>query len=259
MRNDEILEKLRQADMVLVGLGEEFDAEDLLGQDEKYLTGREALKGAGLHWLTPAWNEFCLERSGNTAPDRALEKLAEILRGKNHFAVSVSTYSRVGMLGRAVMVCGSWQMKQCVQGCKETLEPVTDQDRAGLKRTFEELYAGRALQGAPALQGICPVCGGAMILNNVYAENYNEEGYLEQWKLYMKWLQGTLNHELFVLELGVGMRFPSVIRWPFEKAAFFNRKAYFCRIHEKLYQLTKEISEKGCGISKKSIDWLGEL
>ena len=86
-----------------------------------------------------------------------------------------------------------------------------------------------------------------------------EAGYLEQWRLYTKWLQGTLNHKLFVLELGVGMRFPSVIRWPFEKVAFFNQKAYLCRVHEKLYQLTKELAEKGCGISKNAIDWLGEL
>ena len=62
------------------------------------------------------------------------------------------------------------------------------------------------------------------MLNNVYAENYDESGYLDQWGHYRKWLQGTLNRRLFVLELGVGMRFPSVVRWPFEKVAFFNQK-----------------------------------
>ncbi|MCI9220924.1 MAG: hypothetical protein HFH94_14495 [Lachnospiraceae bacterium] len=259
MRNDEILEKLRQADMVLAGLGEEFDGGSFLRRDEKYVSGCEGLKSAGCHWLMPAWSEFCLEKQGRTDLDSALEKLSDILQGKNHFVVSVSTDSKAGTVGRAVMACGSSRQKQCIAGCKETLLPVSEQDKAELALFFEALYAGEMPKEAPALQGGCPVCGGALILNNVYAENYNEEGYLEQWRLYMKWLQGTLNHKLFVLELGVGMRFPSVIRWPFEKAAFFNREAYFCRIHEKLYQLTKELSEKGCGISKKAIDWLAEL
>ena len=98
-----------------------------------------------------------------------------------------------------------------------------------------------------------------MILNNIYAENYNEMGYLEQWKLYTKWLQGTLNRRVVILELGVGMKFPTVIRFPFEKIAFFNQKAEFYRIHEKLYQLTEDLKGKGQGISQNAIDCLRNL
>ncbi len=259
MGNEEILEKIGRADMVLAGLGEDFDAVASLRQDERYFAGCGELKNAGLDWLMPAWNEFCLEKADSRTVDTALEKLADLLREKNHFVVSVSMNSKVPGVGRVVMPCGSARMKQCAGGCKETLMPVTERDRERTGQLFEELYAGRIPGGEPLLEGVCPVCGQALVLNNVYAENYNEEGYLEQWRLYTKWLQGTLNRELFVLELGVGMRFPSVIRWPFEKAAFFNRKAFFCRIHGKLYQLTKELSEKGCGISKNAIDWLEEL
>ncbi len=68
-----------------------------------------------------------------------------------------------------------------------------------------------------------------------------------------------MNRRIVILELGVGMRFPTVIRWPFEKVAFFNQKAWFYRINEKLYQLTKELDEKGCGIAQNAIDWLEQL
>ena len=95
-----------------------------------------------------------------------------------------------------------------------------------------------------------------MVLNNIFAEGYNENGYLEQWKVYTKWLQGTVNHRLLVLELGVGMRFPTVVRWPFEKVAFFNNKAAFVRVNEKLYQLSEELAIKGCGIAQNAIAWL---
>lgn len=259
MDNHMILEKIEQADMVLVGLGEDFDGDVFLRQDARYLCGCEKLKEAGLHWLKPAWNEFCVEKSGDTSLNLALERLGEILQGKNHFLVGVSTNRRIGDLGRAVMPCGSWQKKQCAAGgCGGGLSEMAEQDRAALWRFFGELYEGRLPKEYP-LPGTCPACGAALVLNNVYAKEYDESGYLEQWSLYRKWLQGTLNHRLLVLELGVGMRFPSVVRWPFEKVAFFNQKAYFCRVHEKLYQLTKELSEKGCGISKNAIDWLVEL
>ena len=74
--------------------------------------------------------------------------------------------------------------------------------------------------------------------------------------MYTKWLQGTLNHRLIVLELGVSMRFPSVIRWPFEKVAYFNNKATFIRVNENLYQLTEELAGKGVGIPQNAIEWL---
>ena len=77
--------------------------------------------------------------------------------------------------------------------------------------------------------------------------------------MYTKWLQGTVNRKLVVLELGVGMKFPGVIRFPFEKVAYFNQKAKFYRIHKNLYHLTEELASKGVGIADNAIDWLQNL
>lgn len=259
MDNSDILEKTEEADMVLVGLGEDFDDTGDLGRTEAYGAGLARLREAGLNWLIPAWNGFCREKSGTGRSAAAMDALANLLKGKNHFAVSVSTNSQLLSIGRVVMPCGGWKKKQCPGGCREVLEDTTEQDGKVLQEFCAQLYEGRFPETEAALIGTCPECGAPLVLNNIYAENYNEEGYLAQWNLYTKWLQGTLNHRLLVLELGVGMRFPSVIRWPFEKIVFFNQKAYLCRVNEKLYQLTKELSEKSCGISKNAIDWLEQL
>ena len=65
--------------------------------------------------------------------------------------------------------------------------------------------------------------------------------------------------QLLILELGVSLQFPTVIRWPFEKVAFYNQKAFLYRVNEKLYQMTKELSDRGTGIEKNAIDWINEL
>ena len=93
-------------------------------------------------------------------------------------------------------------------------------------------------------------------MNRIQNRKYSEEGYLKQWQLYMKWLQGSMNRKLCVLELGVGMKYPSVIRWPFEKVAFINQKAKFIRVHDFLYQLTEDLNEKGISVQMSPIEFL---
>ena len=61
-----------------------------------------------------------------------------------------------------------------------------------------------------------------------------------------------------ILELGAGMEYPSVIRFPFEKVAFFNQKSVFYRVHGKLPFLTEELSERGFSIKTDAITFLSE-
>lgn len=67
---------------------------------------------------------------------------------------------------------------------------------------------------------------------------------VSNWDEYNAWLTKTLNKSLLVLELGVGLAYPNVVRWPFEKVAFVNNKAKMIRVHKSLYQTTDELGEK---------------
>lgn len=259
---EKVLTVLREADMVLVGLGEDFDDTGRLRFDEKYIEGKKYLQERACYSFVPAWREYCSDKMADTLSP-ALKKLEKLLDGKNYFVVSVATDKRIlqSVLNRErlVMPCGTTQYKQCGSGCPDTILELTEEDKAAMTHFFDRLCDGQlSMEDSPVL-GSCPNCHAAMVLNNIYAENYDEQGYMPQWEKYTKWLQGTLNHKLAVLELGVGMQFPSVIRWPFEKAAYFNRKASFIRVHETLYQLTEELSGKGCGISQNAIEWLENL
>lgn len=263
MEGKEILERIGQSDMVLVGLGEEFDDTKRLRENPLYQQGADMLRREGIRWLLPAWNAYCSSKLDTDVVAPALEKLAELLEGRNFYVVSVSTNDVVaevlGRSGRLVSPCGGALVKQCGKGCGSELIPVAPEEKSALELVFAELYGGHfPANGFPGL-GSCAQCGSPMVLNNVYAENYDEKGYLDQWSFYTKWLTGTLNRRLVLLELGVGMRFPSVVRWAFERIATYQDKAFLCRVDGKLYQLPEKFTSKGASISKNAIDWLREL
>ena len=100
------------------------------------------------------------------------------------------------------------------------------------------------------------MCGQKLRFNQLGVSKYAEEGYLKQWDVYTKWLQGTVNKKLCVLELGAGLEYPKIIRFPFEKIVFYNQKAFMYRIHPLIYQLGEEIGNRGIGIKEDPIDFL---
>lgn len=265
MRN-EIFDEIEQADLILVGVGEEFNNIRRFRAKEGYSEVRELLMASDKAWLVPAWNDFFQDTESEVY--ETLCKLADILKDKNYFVVSVSTNKQIEGVpwkeGRLVMPCGSVLKKQCAKGCENALFDVTEQDRENITAYLTKLAEkGAGITELPEWKeealGVCSECGAPLVLNSIYADSYNENGYLKQWEIYRKWLQGTLNKKLLLLELGVGMQFPSVIRWPFEKIAFFNEKAKFYRVNEKLYQLSEELGKKGISIAENAIDWLNLL
>ncbi len=255
-----------EAEMLLIGLGEEFDDVRTFRGEEAYGRGRELLEASGQSALLPMWQSLYREEQSDSAVKNGLCGLAKRLEGKNYFVVSVSVNRVIEEVpwreGRLVMPCGYERRLQCSRSCERNLKMAGGTEyetvRARMLSWRQSLRQGEET-GLPDGFGRCPVCGEALVPNNVYADAYDENGYLPDWQNYMKWLQGTLNRRLMVLELGVGMKFPTVIRFPFEKVAYFNQKAEFYRINENLYQITEELAAKGVGIAKNAIDWLQSL
>ncbi|MDE5891928.1 MAG: hypothetical protein K2H45_03275 [Acetatifactor sp.] len=249
---ERVLEKLQAAEMLLVGIGEEFEERSFLRAQPQYQQGSAYLEQIDRLDLLPLLADEILKTEGRAVT--ALQRLYQTIADKNYFVVSTCQTDILRYAGfpeeRVVTPCGTLKKKQCVCGCEQSLAGVSASERAALCR---EIVGGSREPGA---LGVCEHCHGRMVLNNIYVEKYMESGYLEDWSRYTKWLQGTLNREICILELGVNLDYPSVIRFPFEKVAYYNRKASFIRINERLYQMTSELGEKGIAIAKNSIDWL---
>lgn len=215
----EYIEMVNEADLVLVGIGKEFEK-------NRYQCHENAIE--------------------------ALRELHNLLIGKNYYLISTCINDILEKSGfeqeRIVTPCGNLHMKQCVNQCEGSLQRLLPEELQQIQNYSEKNNDFQL--------GVCQVCGKSLVLNNVYAENYDEKGYLESWKYYTKWLQGTLNKKLCILELGVDLSFPTIIRWPFEKVAYYNQKAKMIRVNERLYQMSEELKEKGISINQNSIDWL---
>lgn len=170
----------------------------------------------------------------------AYQALARLLEGKDYFIVTTNTdaaiYDSSLDQERVVAPCGNETWRQCSKACtKDIWEPGEIPD------------------------DICPHCGAPLAGNTREAETYIEEGYLPQWQKYTRWLAMTMNRELLVWELGEGFKVPTVIRWPFEKTVFFNRKSRMYRVHQTLSQVTEEIKERAVAVAENSVGWIKSL
>lgn len=254
MMIDQVAKSICEAQMVLVGIGEEFDAKKLLKNDEEYC---KISKNVQNDWILPYIQKAILSKADKECKE-AYKNLARCLEKKNYFVLSLCQDGYIRESGldteRIVEPCGTYEKLQCIDGCHNDLYEVPNEIMEQVA-----LFIKGDLQEADLIQPVCPICGKPLVFNQVDTENYIENGYLSKWQKYKLWLQGTVNRKLCVLELGVGMRFPSVIRWPFEKIVFFNQKAELFRVHSKLYQITEEIKEKGYGISYRPIEFIKEL
>lgn len=251
---EHIANSIREAQLVLVGVGEEFEAKRLLKSNEDY---QRIIEKVQEDWIVPYVQKVMLEQIG-TEVKAAYKQLSDCLNNKNYYVISLCQDGWIRSSGidpnRISEPCGTYEALQCSEGCNHELYVVPEELLAQIKK-----FVAGEIPETDLKQPVCPRCGKPLVFNQVEAEHYVEEGYLAKWQKYKLWLQGTVNKKLCVLELGVGMKYPSVIRWPFEKIVFFNQKAELFRVHSKLYQMTEEIKEKGYGICSSPVDFLKEL
>lgn len=242
----QLLKSIEEAELVLVGLGKEFIVDDSAFSNwELFQKWKEADKEGNYLWMEPFLKIVWMKEQEGLENQRAYENLAKLLEGKNYFIVTLATDDMIyasGLNGdKIVAPCGSVSKLQC--HCTEEIFYFTKEMEQQLKNA---VLSGNLAECKPFG---CPNCNELLQSNVISAQTYNEAGYLPVWEMYTKWLQGTVNRKVCIIEAGVDFSYPSVIRFPFEKIAFFNQKASFYRIHEKWYQLTEELKDKSTAIA----------
>lgn len=184
------------------------------------------------------------EWENQDAANEAYTFLNKIAERKLHFIISTCTDGAIEKsvidTNYVVLPCGHQDYYQCEDACNKNIWVRGEDDEAIDK-------------------GICPECGKKLIPNVFSAKPYVETAYLTQWKRYMTWLQATVNKKLVLLELGMGFRTPTVVRFPFERMAGVNRQAFLYRVNEEFYQAPEHLVDKCYCLKKNSMEWIREF
>ena len=241
----ELQEKIQQAECVLIGIGLEFEFDNIECdlQDEDSIFKRDV--------------QYIHKKQENSIENetilKAYQQVKSLVENSNYFIVDMTKHGFIHQIGiqeeRIVCPMGDLEYLQCKNACCEDLykSNYVFEQESGTENILENYKKGKY---------ICPKCGEKLIFNYYQKKNYVEARYLDNWNAYQIWLQKTLNKKLLILELGVGLEYPQVIRFPFEKVAFYNQKSYFIRVHHRLPQIVKEIKERSKSISQNSIEYL---
>lgn len=253
----ELREKIQDAELVLVGLGEacQYDWNALL-QDERYQEiERETGDDERYVWIVPFLQKMILRRGRGERWEKFYHILRKMLKGKNYFIVSLCMDDYLYDAGfdesKVVSPCGGFRRMQCNKNCAGELSDMPEESYEAVLRYYRREIPLTALE-----EPVCGRCGEKLRFNQLGVERYAQEGYLEQWSHYTKWLQGTVNKKLCILELGAGMAYPGIVRFPFEKVVYYNQKAFLYRVHPQLYQVGEEIADRSLGVAENPIDFL---
>ncbi|MDE7208188.1 MAG: hypothetical protein K2N90_13705 [Lachnospiraceae bacterium] len=252
-----LAKRLEEAQAVLVGIGEEFNEgfEDIGKFPELMSALEEVDTNPTLEWTVPFLENCYIKRHNEGRIVKAYKALYELIKDKDYFIVTTCIDGNIEKADfdkeRIVEPCGSYKALQCSKKCNGDL--ISSEGFTSF--VCQAILDGVGLDSLE--RPVCRFCGEPLAFNNILCEsNYMEEGYKPQWEKYTNWLQHTLHKKVCILELGVGMNLPEVIRWPFEKVAFYNEKASFFRVNEQLYHMTKELEDKGTSVMASAIDFL---
>ena len=225
--------KLDEYEKIIIGIGNEFN----MPIEEK-----NTLKWAG---ELQADENILKKNEKASVLMETYDHLATLMEGRDYFLISVCNDDLIYKSGidkdRIVAPCGGFRYLQCPDDCKKMLLP------------FDKDYLSEGKWP------VCPGCGKPVSFNRLPRAHYNEGGYMEEWEAYNKWLASTVNRRLLILELGVGMEYPTVIRFAFEKLAFFNKKSDMYRVHPSLAFCEEKIKDNCHCITADAVEFLRGL
>lgn len=266
---DLIKNKIEEAECILVGCGLDFEKAELIVEEDIYkplskldINTKTKLQEELQDEEAVSWIHQVLVNYYNKQNTlQSYSMLYELIKDKNYFVLSMNTSELIMQSGldpsRIVMPCGNEGLFQCSKSCTHDIHmnrDYIDNFMEQLPDMIKEIKSGKSIK---EYLPYCKECNEQLTFNiRANVDTYVEEGYLPQWQKYMQWLSRTLNRKLLLIELDVNFTLPSLIRWPFEKNAYLNNKAFLIRVNHEFPQLAEEISGKGISLSMSANEFL---
>ena len=226
---DRMREAFDRADGILIGAGaglsasagmtysgERFvkvfgDFQKKYGVQDMYSGGFCPFETREEYWAW--WSRHIMVNRYEKAPKPVYDDLLTLVKGKDYFVLTTNVDHQFQMAGfdkrRLFYTQGDYGLWQCSWPChRETYD-----NEAVVRRMWAEQ---RDMRVPGELTPRCPRCGKPMTMNLRVDDAFvQDKGWYRAAERYEEFLQRQGGRRLLLLELGVGMNTPGIIKYPF--------------------------------------------
>ena len=260
MKFNEIAEKIREADAILIGASNGLSIteglhlfadnqafEELFGDLKRKYGLQCILHGMGARWPSEEekwgfWSRLIHHYCGEYKETTVMADLKRIVGKKEYFIVTSNGECHFEMCGfdpeKIYEIEGNWLTMQCASRCHDTVYPSFE--------LTEKMAA--AEQGGKIPSDMvpgCPVCGGPMQIHMEGDRNFIRDTAAES--RMEAFLQKYHGKKLLILELGIGWR-NQLIKAPLMRLAAKEPEAVYITINLGEIYIPDEIQEKSYGL-----------
>lgn len=224
------------------------------------------------------WSRFIYINRYLDAPLPAYEKLFELVRGKDYFAITTNVdhcFQKAGFdKKRLFYTQGDYGLFQCCVPChkktydnKEIVKKMLISQGFGFKDSENKKDGEIIFPENPLKMEIpselvphCPVCGKPMSMNLRCDGTFVEDdGWHEAAIRYQDFLEKHKNARTLFLELGVGGNTPGIIKYPFWNLTYKNKNAFYASLNMAKEEIPIEIKARSVLIKDDIFRTIGNL
>lgn len=224
------------------------------------------------------WSRFIYINRYMNEPIPVYEKLLELVRGKDYFAITTNVdhcFQKAGFDKKQLFYTqGDYGLFQCCVPChkktydnEKLVRKMLDSqgfkiEENGNGKDGELIFPENSLKMEIPSELVprCPVCGKPMSMNLRSDETFVEDdGWNAAAKRYQDFLENHKNTRTLFLELGVGGNTPGIIKYPFWNFVYKNKNAFYAAINMEETEVPAEIKARSVLIKGDIFDIIKKL
>jgi NAD-dependent SIR2 family protein deacetylase len=203
------------------------------------------------------WSRYILINRYENPPKPVYRQLLDLVKDKDYFVLTTNVdhcFQKAGVdKARLFYTQGDYGLFQCSLPCHRR---TYDNEETILRMVREQ----RNMRVPTGLLPVCPKCGAPMTMNLRSDDTFVEDlGWNEAASRYVNFVQAHANKRLLLLELGVGMNTPSIIKYPFWRLTAQNPNAAYVCVNFGEAECPKQIEDRAIVVNADVADVLAAL
>lgn len=261
--------EIDRADAILIGAGAGLSAAagfDYAGERfERYFGDfarkygfRDMYAGGFYPFETPEetwayWSRYIWINRYQDVPKPVYRRLWELVQGKDYFVLTTNVdhcFQKAGFdKQRLFYTQGDYGLWQCSEPCHQR----TYDNEPMVRRMVERQ---KDLKIPPELVPRCPRCGRPMAMNLRSDGTFvQDQGWYQAAGRYQDFLEKHQGKPLLLLELGVGMNTPGIIKYPFWRMTAQNPRAFYACVNQRQAFVPAQLADRALLLDCE-IGWL---